>query len=379
MSLMIAIGMAFWLGLLTSVSPCPLATNLAAVAYIGRGATNRRRTILSGVLYTAGRVTAYVGLASLLVASLLSSSGVSRWLQEYMNQFVGPLLVVVGMILVGLLDFGLTGIGLSDRMRGYVDRMGLLGAAVLGLIFALSFCPVSAALYFGSLIPIAVKSGSFFLVPIAYGVGTGIPVIGLALLLAGGTGRIGWAFQRVTAVEKILRRVTGIAIILIGIYLTLQHVWRLPFLSGGADQPGATVMTHRPIVLFVCVENSNRSQMAEAFARMIGGDSVEAHSAGSRPSGRVNPRAVSFMKEVGYDLTTHRSKSLEQFNGTHVTVAVTMGCGDFCPLVNADRREDWNIPDPKDLPDDEFRRIRDMIREKVKALLASVESAEIAK
>lgn len=128
----------------------------------------------------------------------------------------------------------------------------------------------------------------------------------------------------------------------------------------------------RASVLFVCIENSNRSQMAEAFARMHGGDHVAAHSAGSRPSGKVNPRAVQFMAERGYDLTTHTSKSLEQFNGTHITVAVTMGCGDYCPLVLADRREDWNIPDPKELPDEGFRKIRDLIEDKVQALLATL-------
>jgi protein-tyrosine-phosphatase len=131
-------------------------------------------------------------------------------------------------------------------------------------------------------------------------------------------------------------------------------------------------MTPVKTVLFVCVENSNRSQMAEAFARMHGGDRVAAHSAGSRPSGTVNPRAVQLMAEKGYDLSTHSSKSLEPFNGTHITAAVTMGCGDYCPLVPADRREDWNIPDPKELPDDEFRRVRDLIEQKVKDLLASL-------
>ena len=126
----------------------------------------------------------------------------------------------------------------------------------------------------------------------------------------------------------------------------------------------------KPSVLFVCVENSNRSQMAEAFARMHGG--VDAHSAGSKPSGRVNPRAVQFMAEKGYDLSSHTSKSLDAFNGTHITAAVTMGCGDYCPLVIADRREDWNVPDPKDLPDDGFREVRDLIERKVSELLASL-------
>jgi protein-tyrosine-phosphatase len=125
-------------------------------------------------------------------------------------------------------------------------------------------------------------------------------------------------------------------------------------------------------VLFVCVENSNRSQMAEAFARIHGGDGVEAASAGSRPSGRVNPRAVEFMREVGYDLTTHASKSLDQFNGREVEVAVTMGCGDECPLVKARRREEWQIPDPKEMPPEKYREVRDLIERKVKELLASL-------
>lgn len=135
-----------------------------------------------------------------------------------------------------------------------------------------------------------------------------------------------------------------------------------------SDRP----LTPKPSVLFVCIENSNRSQMAEAFARMHGGDRVQADSSGSRPSGKVNPRAIEFMAEKCYDLTQHTSKSLDAFNGKPITVAVTMGCGDYCPLVLADRREDWNIPDPKELPDDEFRKIRDLIEEKVKALLTTL-------
>ncbi|MBX9625794.1 MAG: arsenate reductase ArsC [Gemmataceae bacterium] len=125
-------------------------------------------------------------------------------------------------------------------------------------------------------------------------------------------------------------------------------------------------------VLFVCVENSNRSQMAEAFARMHGGDGVVASSAGSRPSGKVNPRAIEFMRERGYDLTTHASKSLGEFNGTDVAVAVTMGCGDECPLVRAGRREDWSIPDPKEMPAEQYREVRDLIERKVKELLAGL-------
>ncbi len=118
--------------------------------------------------------------------------------------------------------------------------------------------------------------------------------------------------------------------------------------------------------VFVCVENSNRSQMAEAFARMAG---IEAYSAGSRPSGKVNPKAIEAMLEVGYDLSTHYSKSLDDLPDVPFDFAVTMGCGDQCPTVKAARREDWEIPDPKNLEPDQFRGVRDMIRAKVNSLL----------
>jgi protein-tyrosine-phosphatase len=123
-------------------------------------------------------------------------------------------------------------------------------------------------------------------------------------------------------------------------------------------------------VLFVCIENSNRSQMAEAFAHMHGAGNVEAYSAGSRPSGHVNPKAVEAMRELGYDLTQHGSKSLADIPAIEYDTVVAMGCGDEgCPLVRAKRREDWNIPDPKELPPDRFREIRDLIEQKVKELL----------
>ena len=122
-------------------------------------------------------------------------------------------------------------------------------------------------------------------------------------------------------------------------------------------------------VLFVCVENSNRSQMAEAFARMLGGDGVEALSGGSKPSGRINPKAIRFMGELGYDLEAHASKSLDDIAGDFDAV-VTMGCGDSCPWVPAQRREDWALPDPRDMDDDGYRAVRDEIGARVRALLA---------
>ena len=124
-------------------------------------------------------------------------------------------------------------------------------------------------------------------------------------------------------------------------------------------------------VLFVCVENSNRSQMAEAFAHIHGGDDVEALSAGSAPSGQINPKAIRFMSELGYDLTRHASKSLDEIDGEFDAV-VTMGCGDNCPWVPAKRREDWALPDPKHMDDAGYRAVRDEISARVRTLLASL-------
>jgi protein-tyrosine-phosphatase len=136
-----------------------------------------------------------------------------------------------------------------------------------------------------------------------------------------------------------------------------------------------TDAVHQPLkrVLFVCIENSNRSQIAEAFARIHGAGRVEAFSAGSRPSGKVNPRAIEFLREVGYDLTQHRSKSLAEIPKGDFDVVVGMGCGDEgCPVVRAKRHEEWGIPDPKELPPGEYRAVRDLIEAKVKQLLATL-------
>ncbi len=123
-------------------------------------------------------------------------------------------------------------------------------------------------------------------------------------------------------------------------------------------------------ILFVCVENSNRSQMAEAFAKMHGKGKVEAYSSGSKPSGKINPKAIAAMKELGYDLSTHDSKSLEQIPKIKYDYAITMGCGDECPFVQAEHRDDWKLDDPKHLEASEFNKVRDEIERRVKALLS---------
>ena len=126
-------------------------------------------------------------------------------------------------------------------------------------------------------------------------------------------------------------------------------------------------------ILFVCVENSNRSQMAQAFATIHGRAAVNAFSAGSKPSGKINPKAVAAMREVGYDLSSHQSKSLKEIPDTEYEYAITMGCGDECPFVVARHREDWNIPDPREMNEEEFRKVRDLIEGKVVALLERIE------
>jgi protein-tyrosine-phosphatase len=125
-------------------------------------------------------------------------------------------------------------------------------------------------------------------------------------------------------------------------------------------------------ILFVCVENSNRSQMAQAFAIMLGRADVSAYSAGSRPSGKINPKAISAMKELGYDLSEHASKSLDEIPQVEYDYVITMGCGDECPYVKTQHRIDWQIPDPRDMNEDDFRKIRNLLKSKVEELLQAV-------
>jgi arsenate reductase (thioredoxin) len=134
-----------------------------------------------------------------------------------------------------------------------------------------------------------------------------------------------------------------------------------------------SIMSSKKNILFVCVENSNRSQMSQAFAKILGGENVEAYSSGSRPSGKINPKAITSMKELGYDLSSHRSKSLDEVKQyAPFDAVVTMGCGDACPWMPAKQFIDWQIPDPKEMNEDDFRKVRDMIRDKVKELLITL-------
>jgi len=215
-------GSALWLGILTSISPCPLATNIAAVSYVGRQVGSTRAVLLSGALYTLGRTLSYLVLGAAAVWSLMSVVAASNFLQGNFHRFLGPLLIVVGLLLLGIFKISLPGFGVSEGLQQRVDRSGIWGAFLLGIIFALSFCPVSAALFFGSLIPLAVENASPLLLPTAYGIGTAIPVAGFAILLAAGAGWLGKALDRIQAFEIWARRVTAVVFIGAGVYETLR-------------------------------------------------------------------------------------------------------------------------------------------------------------
>jgi cytochrome c biogenesis protein CcdA len=216
---------AFWLGILTSISPCPLATNIAAISFVGRRLASPRLVLAGGILYTLGRTIAYVLLGMVLVTSLLKAPILSQLLQKYLNQIVGPLLILIGMFLLNLLYLPGTGSAFLARIQERMGNRGLAGAGALGFLFALSFCPISAALFFGSLIPLAVAHESGMMLPAIYGIGTGLPVLGMALVMALGAKSIASAFNRLTAFEKWARTITGVVFILVGLYLTMVYVF----------------------------------------------------------------------------------------------------------------------------------------------------------
>jgi cytochrome c biogenesis protein CcdA len=220
-------GLAFWLGILTSISPCPLATNIAAISFIGRHVDNPRRVLFGGLLYTLGRASTYLIIGILLVSSLLSAPYLSLFLQKYMNKILGPLFILVGMFMLELIELNLGSHGWSEKLTNRAQKWGLWGSAIMGIIFALTFCPLSAALFFGSLIPLSVKYDSGFFLPFVYGLGTALPVFFFAVALALGTRSIAKAFQRVTAAERWVRRVTGGIFIVIGIYFSLAYIFRV--------------------------------------------------------------------------------------------------------------------------------------------------------
>jgi cytochrome c biogenesis protein CcdA len=184
--------------------------------------------LLSGLLYTAGRVLTYLAVGAIAVFGLLSIPEVSMFLQKYMHRLLGPVLILAGLLLLDIVRLGTGGPGIGGGLGEKVKAGGVWGAGLLGMVFALSFCPVSAALFFGSLIPLAVKQESPFILPSLYGIGTGLPVFFFALLLAFSARSIGAAFRMLSRIELWARRITGIVFILVGVYLVLKYIFLLP-------------------------------------------------------------------------------------------------------------------------------------------------------
>ena len=224
----IALFSAFWLGILTAISPCPLATNIAAISFISRQIGNNRSVLITGFLYTAGRTLTYIVLGAAITAGLLASGSVSRFLQSYLNEILGPIMILLGMILLGMIGSGLSFSVMSNNIQQKAQAKGLWFSLPLGIVFALSFCPVSAGLFFGALIPLSIQGNSKLLLPLTYGIGTALPVIVFAFLIALGGEYLGKAFNRLTQIEKWVRRTAGILFIIAGIYYCLAHIYEIP-------------------------------------------------------------------------------------------------------------------------------------------------------
>jgi cytochrome c biogenesis protein CcdA len=218
---------ALWLGILTSISPCPLATNMAAVTFLTKRINNVKIVFVSGLAYTVGRMLSYIALSLIITSSLLSVPTVANFLQRYMNKAIGPVLIITGLMLLDIIKLKIPRLTVSKNLQGKLAESGMGGAFVLGLIFALVFCPVSAAIFFGSLIPLVVKSSSGASLALIYGIGTGLPVLVFAVAIALGVTSLSRWLNRITRIEYYTRKITGIVFILVGLYYTGIYILRL--------------------------------------------------------------------------------------------------------------------------------------------------------
>jgi len=211
---------AFLLGLMTAISPCPLATNITAIGFISKDIENRRRVFLNGLIYTLGRAISYttVGLLFFFGASKFKVSGA---LQMWGEKLLGPLLILIGLFMLDVIRINFPGLGkLTEKMEDS-SKSGFWGVLLLGIVFALAFCPYSGVLYFGMLIPMTISSASGLYLPIVFAIATGIPVIIFAWFLAFSVGKVGGVYNKVKIFEKWFRRVVAVLFMAVGIY----YVW----------------------------------------------------------------------------------------------------------------------------------------------------------
>ncbi|HII97987.1 MAG TPA: sulfite exporter TauE/SafE family protein [Methanoregula sp.] len=214
---------AFFIGLMTAISPCPLATNITAIAYISKRIDSSRHTLLTGFVYTIGRMAAYIAVASVIVFFGMNIQFIALGLQRYGELLLGPFLVLCGIFLLGIITLDrLPG---GDRISGFTSNIsagladkGYLGAFLLGVVFALSFCPFSAVLFFAMLIPLALGAGDPVIIPAVFAIATGLPVIVISFLLAQGIGKCKGMMQKIGAAEVLIRRAVAVVFIVTGLY-----------------------------------------------------------------------------------------------------------------------------------------------------------------
>lgn len=223
MDWLLAAGPAFALGIMTSISPCPLATNVTAISFIARRIDRPRTLLIAGGCYTLGQALAFVLLASLVVGSLVTPSVVSQGLQHYMFRLMGPILIIMGVFLLELITLPPP----RGRMKAwavrYASRGGSWSATVLGLFLALSFCPTTAALFFGGLIPMAVAHQSSVFLPLAFSLGASLPVVSMVFLVGFAANRVGQITHKINRIEWWLRNASGAIAIVVGVYFTLVY------------------------------------------------------------------------------------------------------------------------------------------------------------
>jgi cytochrome c biogenesis protein CcdA len=209
---------AFALGLLTAVSPCPLATNITATAYIAKTVTDRSKVLLSGLLYTLGRMASYTGLGAAIYFGM-SKFEVAKLFQGNGEKFIGPIMILIGLVMLDVIKLNFLGQGnLTERLSEKFKDRGMLGAFLLGALFALAFCPYSGALFFAMLIPMTLSADAGLALPVLFSIGTGLPVILFAFVIAYSMSRLGAYFSAVQRVEQVMRKVAGAVFILTGLY-----------------------------------------------------------------------------------------------------------------------------------------------------------------
>ncbi len=209
---------AFILGLMTAINPCPLATNITATAFISKNISSKKKVFLSGLLYSLGRGFSYTVIGLILYFGA-SKFHIARFFNQNGEKFLGPLLIIIGLIMLNIIKLNFLGkSSFQEKLSEKFKDKGLLGSFLIGVVFALAFCPYSGALFFGILIPMTIASADGLYLPIIFAFGTGLPVILFTYLLAFTAGKVGVFFNRITKIEKIMRTVAGVVFILVGLY-----------------------------------------------------------------------------------------------------------------------------------------------------------------